>query len=203
MTIFFTSDLHFTHNNIIKYCDRPFANTKEMDETIIHNWNETVEPNDIVYFLGDFSFSKESKNLFVRLNGNKHIIMGNHDNSYTKSFGWSGHYLLKQIKVADQEITLCHYAMRVWDNSFRGAWMLYGHSHGTLLEDETMSCDVGVDVWGYRPVSYERLLNKMLWKKANKQYFLDIKAKYTENEAMDTDVRKKILGEIRQLNSKF
>lgn len=69
--IYFISDTHFCHSNIIKYCDRPFKDVKEMNETIINNWNNIVTNEDIVYHLGDFCLSTddEIKNIFNRLNG--------------------------------------------------------------------------------------------------------------------------------------
>lgn len=69
--IYFIPDTHFCHSNIIKYCDRPFKDVKEMNETIINNWNNIVTNEDIVYHLGDFCLSTddEIKNIFNRLNG--------------------------------------------------------------------------------------------------------------------------------------
>ena len=78
--IFVISDTHFGHANIIKYCNRPFADPMEMDEKIIENWNKTVRPEDIIYHLGDVYFGKKNpSNFHRRLNGRKRLILGNHD----------------------------------------------------------------------------------------------------------------------------
>ena len=78
--IFFTSDHHFYHTNIIKYCNRPFQSVEEMNEEMVKRWNSVVNPGDTVYYLGDFSLAKRPVEVFVpRLNGEKHFIMGNHD----------------------------------------------------------------------------------------------------------------------------
>lgn len=78
--IFFTSDHHFCHANIIKYCKRPFESVDQMNEEMVRRWNEVVGDEDTVYYLGDFSLAKQAVELFARrLNGEKHFIMGNHD----------------------------------------------------------------------------------------------------------------------------
>lgn len=84
--IFFTSDTHFSHTNIIKYCDRPFANTDRMDEYIIARWNETVSPEDTVFHLGDIALGPIDKSLpkVARLNGHKIAILGNHDRPFMR-----------------------------------------------------------------------------------------------------------------------
>lgn len=81
---YFTSDLHFSHKNIAKFCPqfRPFDNVEQMDEFLIRTWNETVTPEDTVYNLGDFSFAHDHKQIervLSRLNGQHHLIYGNHD----------------------------------------------------------------------------------------------------------------------------
>lgn len=88
MKIFVTSDTHFNHENIIKYCNRPFKDSKEMNEIIIKNWNEVVSNNDIVYHLGDFGFGtfSELQDIFNRLNGIKYLVMGNHDYKVGKNY---------------------------------------------------------------------------------------------------------------------
>lgn len=150
---FFTADIHFGHKNIIKYSNRPFKDIVEMRETIISNWNSVVTPADEVYIIGDFAFAKPEETLAIlnRLNGNKFLVKGNHDNldsSEVKSkFGWIRDYYELNVDMGEphkQKIVLCHYAMRVWNKSHHGAWNIYGHSHGTL-PPEGKQIDVGVD----------------------------------------------------------
>lgn len=88
MKVFVTADTHFNHENIIKYCNRPYKNSYEMNEEIIKNWNEVVSENDIVYHLGDYGFGtkEELKDIFNRLNGKKYLIMGNHDYRVGKKY---------------------------------------------------------------------------------------------------------------------
>jgi calcineurin-like phosphoesterase family protein len=83
---FFTSDTHFSHTNIIRYCDRPFADTDEMDEAIIANWNAVVSPDDTVYHLGDIALGPIDKSLakVARLNGHKIAVLGNHDRPFMR-----------------------------------------------------------------------------------------------------------------------
>lgn len=78
--LFFTADHHFYHANIIRYCKRPFQSVEEMNDEMFKRWNEFVSPSDTVYYLGDFSLARRPVELFLpRLNGEKHLIMGNHD----------------------------------------------------------------------------------------------------------------------------
>ena len=81
--IYFISDTHFYHSNIIKYFNRHFKDVNEMNETIINNWNSIIKEDDTIYHLGDFCLSNddEIKSIFNRLNGNKILIRGNHDRS--------------------------------------------------------------------------------------------------------------------------
>ena len=174
MTQFFTSDLHFKHGNVIKYCNRPYANADEMDEALIKNWNSLVSPQDTVYVVGDVIFTKDVKdaeNIFRRLNGSKILIAGNHDKKMLKdprfvALFQSVHTLL-EISINKQHIVLCHYAMKVWNKSHYGAWQLYGHSHGSLPDDQhSLSIDVGVDCHNYKPISFEQVAEIM----SKKQY---------------------------------
>lgn len=170
--IWFTSDTHFGHKNILKYCNRPFKSIQEHDETLIMNWNSVVRPEDTIYHLGDFAFTdrEKVKKILRRLMGNKHFIRGNHDKVMKQEI--LGHFVThgdyKEIKVPDAEmdlrqvIVLCHYAFQVWNKSHHGSWHLHGHSHGTLPSPDHMArVDVGVDVWNYFPVSYEQIKQHM------------------------------------------
>lgn len=84
MTIFFTSDTHFGHKNIIKYADRPFKDVTHMNEMLVHYWNEVVHPEDTVYHLGDVALGpiRESLGYIHRLNGKKILVTGNHDRNF-------------------------------------------------------------------------------------------------------------------------
>lgn len=155
--LYFTSDLHLGHENIIKLCDRPYQDTNEMDKAIIFNWNSIITDSDTIFILGDFSWrlgDSEIKNYLSQLAGNKIFIKGNHDKN-EKPFPviYDG---FVNIKVRDsddkafdgyQHITLCHYPMLSWYQSHRGAWQLFGHWHNvkvtpTLLEDRKAEFEV-------------------------------------------------------------
>lgn len=158
--IWFTSDTHFNHSKIIKYCQRPFLNVKEMNEYLITYWNILIKPRDIVYHLGDFCFGPNGTRILKQLNGNVHLILGNHDfRNYKNIDGFKSISKILNINYKNINITLCHFAMRVWHKKHRGSMMLYGHSHGTLESIEN-SFDVGVDVNNFKPISIDYILNK-------------------------------------------
>ena len=165
--MYFTADTHFKHGNIIKYCNRPFSSVEEMDETIIENWNKVIKPDDIVYHLGDFMFARgfdatnQIRRYASRLNGKIHLLLGNHDmklikNLYDSKAFESIHKLL-EIRHQNQKITLCHYAMRVWNCAHHGAWQLYGHSHSTLPDIGGLQIDVGVDCFNFTPIHFDEI----------------------------------------------
>ena len=81
--IYFTADTHFGHENVIRFCSRPFSCAAEMDEALIENWNSRVKGNDTVYVLGDMFFrSVNFEEILKRLKGKKRLIVGNHDGSW-------------------------------------------------------------------------------------------------------------------------
>src|SRR5579883_2407308 len=150
MAVFFTSDTHFGHGNIIKLCGRPFANASEMDELLIARWNETVAPGDTVYHLGDFCYRNEQgADAYLRkLNGEIHLIAGNHDE---KTLSLHAHLfasvsLMLEIKPGGQRIVLCHYPMREWNGAWQGFVHFFGHVHVRLEHSPCWhSLDVGLD----------------------------------------------------------
>ena len=79
--IYYIADMHFGHENVIRFDDRPFADTEQMDEVLIQNWNERVTADDTVYVLGDAFWKNEENSIRImqRLQGHKHLIQGNHD----------------------------------------------------------------------------------------------------------------------------
>lgn len=161
--IWFTSDIHFGHYNIIKYCNRPFKTVEEMNEKIIENWNSCVSPQDRVYFLGDFSFYREADKdswLLSRLNGReKYMIKGNHDHSkkIRKVEGWTWIKEYYELSFGDTRIVLFHYPMSEWNGSYHGSWHFHGHSHNTKANTGAHRIDVGVDAWQYKPMHFDMI----------------------------------------------
>lgn len=168
MGTYFTADTHFGHANILKYCarTRPYKDLDHMHEVLIRNWNAVVKPADTVYHLGDFGFGPAVTLARKRLNGKIRLILGNHDKIRLEDAGmFESIDHLKLVDVDGQRIVLCHYAMRTWQFQAKGAWQLYGHSHGNLPDDPSaLSCDVGVDCWGMAPVSMRQLRAAMTWR---------------------------------------
>lgn len=176
-TIYFTSDHHFGHKNIIKYSNRPFSSVEEMDETMIQRWNEKVGPEDEVYHLGDVGLCQADrlKEILDQLNGKIYLLKGNHEKAAMACrdrFEWVKHYYELVLPDLDfqkgqQMIALFHYSMRVWNASHWGTYHLYGHSHGNLEDDPTMrSFDVGVDCHDFYPISYAEvkgIMNQKEW----------------------------------------
>lgn len=169
--VWFTSDIHFSHANIIRFCNRPFVTVEEMDETIISNWNSVVGQHDYVYIVGDVFFHNATNALKIakRLNGIKVLIYGNHDkvirnNKELRDQFSETHELLERRFVSGDTkvtITMCHFAMKVWNKSHHGALHLYGHSHGSMPDDGTRSMDVGMDAVGFYPISLEEVINRI------------------------------------------
>jgi calcineurin-like phosphoesterase family protein len=168
--IFFTSDTHFDHYNIIKHSHRPFISANDMNQGLIDRWNSKVSHNDTVYHLGDFAFGRKItvgriKELLNQLNGTIKFCYGNHDNiKLFNKIGVDGKDL-RTIKYENKTIVLYHYAMRVWNKSHFGSWHLYGHSHGSLPEADSLSFDVGVDANNYYPLSFDEVYKRLSTKK--------------------------------------
>lgn len=173
MATYFTSDTHFGHAKILVLGDgRPFKSIEEHDEEIIRRWNQVVQPKDEVYHLGDFCFAQNWSPWRDRLNGKIHIVWGNHDHTTQQKRNrdlFASHADLRRIKAQPVpngevvEITLCHYAMRVWNKSHHGTWHLFGHEHGFFERFPAVgnSFDVGVDVWNFTPISLTQVAEKM------------------------------------------
>ena len=169
--LFFTSDTHFGHRNIIKYCQRPFSCIEEMDDALIANWNRVVGKDDIIFHLGDFAMggSAEWSRLLQKLNGKIYLILGNHDLK-TIGAGFSrleGVAMQMLINVKGQIIYLNHYPFLCYGGAYRNTWQLYGHVHtgpaNRGLDAPRLKMmlptqyDVGVDNNNYIPVSFEQV----------------------------------------------
>jgi len=179
--IWFSSDQHLGHTNIMKYCDRPFDSVEEMDEIIISNTVTCFMSGDTIYLLGDLSFNLELAENFLlkikKIGVQMHYIRGNHDKNlkdamlleYCDSVS-----SLKDIHVKykneDYRITLCHYPMYSWKYSHYGAWMLFGHHHNRRKDENIFRgkmMNVGVDVNNFMPVSFDCVIDHMEMQKDN------------------------------------
>lgn len=163
MTIWFTSDTHFNHQNILRYCNRPYASVEEMNFALVHNWQQTVKAGDDVYFLGDFCISREkyAREILDMLPGRKFLITGNHDNAKIKTApNWAMVSPYHELQLPNLLLVLCHYPFAVWNRCHYGSINLHGHSHGTFKRLSSRQVDVGVDCWDYKPVSLADVLDK-------------------------------------------
>ena len=147
--IWFTSDTHYNHRNIIKSLTtwqrtsgcRDFVSLQEMNDTIVNNINSVVGEDDVLYHLGDWSFgsAKTVGDFRDRINCKEiHLILGNHDREFTKGLEVHSHFTSVSqyrelwIDEIETKIILSHYPMKSWNGSMYGNWMLYGHTHGNL-----------------------------------------------------------------------
>lgn len=175
--VWFTSDTHFCHENIVRFSNRPFRDAKEMNEEIIRRWNETVPEDGIVFHLGDFCLggSKEWNDIMYRLHGRIYLILGNHDFRNIKHAFMSRFEMVTQqmtIRVGGQSIILNHNPFLAYGGSYRDTWQLFGHVHSgplshTGLDHPRLSMlfplqyDVGVDNNDFRPVSFYEVKEKI------------------------------------------
>lgn len=170
--IYYISDTHFGHKNIIKYENRPFLTVEEMNEKIISNWNKKVNDDDEIYILGDFSFysptDKRNVEILHQLKGHKHLIVGNHDRfarkeSFDKELFESIDYY-KEINDNGRIVCLFHYPIKVWDKKHYGAYHCYGHIHSNIdlvdYKQDERAFNVGVDLNNFEPVTLDELIKR-------------------------------------------
>lgn len=166
MKTFFTSDHHFGHTNIIKYESRPFMDVNTMNNQLIYLWNETVKPDDVVYHLGDFALMKKDqiKPIFDQLNGEIHLILGNHDRSkaFYEEIGFKTVRTNALIDQYDLTVFLIHDPICAEAALKRHVdLVLHGHIHGKkkLWNPGSPIVHVGVDAWDYRPIEFDQILD--------------------------------------------
>ena len=168
--VWFTSDTHFGHENIIRFCNRPFINAAEMNAELIRRWRETVPDDGIIFHLGDFAHgsSRLWNDILNALPGHKYLILGNHDMKAIRQ-GFMSHFELvtqqMTIRVGGQAIVLNHNPFLCYGGSYRDVWQLFGHVHSgpashTGLDHPRLKMlfprqyDVGVDNNDYRPITF-------------------------------------------------
>jgi calcineurin-like phosphoesterase family protein len=136
---FYIADTHFGHNNIIQLDNRPFLDMIEMEGEMVRRWNDVVGKKDDVYILGDFCWSTKPddwNDICDKLNGNKHLILGNHDIKKMPVKAESNFVEItsyKEINDCKRMIMMSHYPMPFYNHDhYPNAVMLYGHVHVTL-----------------------------------------------------------------------
>lgn len=175
--VWFTADTHFSHEKIIGFSNRPFANVIEMNEELIRRWNEAVPVDGVVFHLGDFCLgnSTEWNSILYRLHGKIYLILGNHDFRSIKEGFMSRFELVSQqmtIRVGGQTIVLNHYPFLCYGGAYRDVWQFFGHVHSgprsmtgldvpRLQNLFPLQFDVGVDNNDYRPVSFYEIKEKI------------------------------------------
>lgn len=157
--LWFMSDLHYNHENVIKFNRRPFENVKEMNWHIEQELITKVGPGDILFDIGDLFWKTDEttmKNVISLASPKEwYKILGNHDNYnvYRKSYIGTLFTLLSDIleinvdhEGRNYKLTLCHYPMISWNGKARGTLMIHGHCHGNIDNINTESTDLRVDV---------------------------------------------------------
>ena len=133
---FYLADMHFGHENVLAFDNRPFTSAQEMDAELIRRWNDAVSPGDTVYVLGDMFWCKSSVAVPIlqQLHGQKFLIRGNHDRSndgkFTREFVKITEYL--EVEDGGRHVVLCHYPIPSFKNHYYGWYHLYGHVHSSF-----------------------------------------------------------------------
>jgi calcineurin-like phosphoesterase family protein len=196
MSIWFSSDWHLSHANIIRYANRPFKSVYDMDEVIIDNFFKTINSGDTLYFLGDLSFNKESDvrviNLLQKQNIRTFFLMGNHDKAMRTdevrraikdSTVFKGIWDRLDEHIEGQEVTMEHYPMLSFKGSHFNAWQLYGHHHSDISDVATgKKLNVCVDHHDFRPWSWEQVVEYMSRRPDNWDKIPDEKIRKREAE---------------------
>ena len=167
MNVWWTSDTHFSHANIIKYCKRPFKSVEEMNEVLVKKWNDRVKPGDLVYFLGDFCFKnsaggKKGEGLPVKasayleqLNGMIQFVAGNHEGNNSLKIPTQKIYAYYGGKSICMVHSPSHADPKVEIN-------LVGHVHDSWkvrrLSDKAIMVNCGVDVHKFQPISFDEIM---------------------------------------------
>ncbi len=191
MTRYFTADQHFGHENIIKFCDRPYNSVNHMNGVMLSNINQVCTEDDDLYVLGDWAMGRiaDTLPLALELRPRLHLIPGNHDRCWT--FGYKnatrreewlqkyrevGFYILNEqvyINIGSYRVLLCHFPVtgdsHEGEDRFSerrptrdGKWDFLLHGHTHDRHTESQDeINIGVDVWDFYPVHEDKLLQYM------------------------------------------
>jgi calcineurin-like phosphoesterase family protein len=111
-----------------------------MNESLIEEWNSKVGDNDIIFFLGDFSFKGQeaTKAILERLNGYKIMVLGNHDKKLRSLYEQYFDEVHEYLEISYNKIKICmmHFPISCWNRAAHGSIMLHGHTHGSFKGQE-------------------------------------------------------------------
>lgn len=180
------SDTHWFHGNILTFENRPFENVNEMNKFMISEWNSVIGKNDLVYHLGDVAFTNKFEvlmNLLNQLNGKIYLITGNHDHPCMRNnvprFQWIENKLFigdliteKKVKINDkyEKVVMSHYPLASWNAGYHGRKHFYGHVHSrasNAVKNLNSAFNVGCDVIGYKPMTFQQVVNFYLTNQQN------------------------------------
>lgn len=158
MKTFVISDPHFDHHNIIEYTKRPFKNVDEMNEAIIKNWNNMVSEEDTVFLLGDVSLGNTERTLFFtqRLNGQKILVVGNHDTKRSKKFWHRAGFIRVYKNPFEMKTKKGLYVFsheKIWKGFLKPKQLnIHGHSHFSYTPRRENYWNVCVENTNYKPM---------------------------------------------------
>lgn len=171
---YYIADMHLGHANILRLSNRPFKNVEEMDKKLIENWNNVVKETDDVYIVGDLIYKSQKgyEDYLSKLNGRKHLIVGNHDIKMLKNQDIINKYFVSVndiLTVNDGKYTiiLCHYPLAEWNGFFRNTYHFFGHIHNNknetfyIMEKIKKAYNVGADIIGFTPKTAAQIIEGM------------------------------------------
>ena len=168
MKTYITSDLHIGHANIIKFCPktRPYRDVNEMDNSMRNDWNATIQPEDMVYILGDVAFNNGARaaQYVQSLNGRKILIEGNHDHKNLRDTAFRACFeqvhKYHELRYNGEIIVMFHYPIHLaWNRAHYGSIHFHGHCHGSKTGlEEYRARDVGFDATGKIAVELEHMI---------------------------------------------
>lgn len=174
---YYIADLHFGHENVIRFDGRPFKDVDEMDQVMITQWNAVVSEKDDVYILGDFCFKSSKGPLWYlrQLKGRKHLILGNHDTYLLQNDEVMKEFAsvdkMTYVKDGEYTLVLCHFPIAEWNHYHREmCFHVYGHIHNNkdgcfdFLKDEYKALNAGCMINHFTPVTIDQLITN------NKEY---------------------------------
>ncbi|ELZ42404.1 hypothetical protein C463_10840 [Halorubrum californiense DSM 19288] len=160
------SDLHLDHDNIIDYCDRPFSSVEEMNETIVENWNDSIDPGDEVLYGGDLTIQSSASALLDwldELNGEIVFVLGNHDNTVLEKLDRVQFVREYQFEYRGVPFHAVHDPAD--DPSNPKGWLLHGHHHNNwpgqfpLIDHNNRRVNFSVELLDYKPLNTDRLVD--------------------------------------------